>query len=184
MTEAAAVLDSVEWAPEAVEEPDFSAAIAVNARAVADELRAKAGMTVGALAVDMHDESATLLADLDVVLDSQAIGSKEMFSGHVRVRNIGAISWSLVESPVGVVNLGAHLLNEHETAVVAFDFLRHRIDVPPRASVAPGEELEFAIEFSPPVYGRYVLEFDLVCEMACWFARNGSATVRVPITVM
>jgi hypothetical protein len=37
---------------------------------------------------------------------------------------------------------------------------------------------------APPVHGRYVLEFDLVCEMVCWFARNGSATVRIPITII
>jgi len=184
MADAAGILESIECAPGTVEEPDFSAAIAANARAVADELRTSSGMTVGTLPVDMRDESATLLADLHVVLDRQAIGSKETFSGRVRVRNIGATTWSLVESPVGVVNLGAHLLDEYQTAMVAYDFFRHHIGAPPRASVAPGEELEFAIEFAPPVYGRYVLEFDLVCEMVCWFARNGSATVRVPITVM
>jgi hypothetical protein len=183
MADASAVLESIERAAGTDDEPDFSGAIAANARAVIDELRSRTGIAVGARPVDMHDESPTLLADPDVVLDRQVIGSKDTFSARVRVRNIGATTWSLVDSPVGVVNLGAHLLDEHQTAMVAFDFLRHRIAAPPRTSVAQGEEVEFGFEFAPPLYGRYVLEFDLVCEMVCWFARNGSATVRIPITV-
>ena len=185
--DAASLLRTVEFSPakDDTEDPDFTSAIPSNARAVGDQLRKRGGKAAEATqhVFGSQDDSVGLLAELDVVLDRRTVTSKERLSGRVRARNIGTAPWSLVEAPVGVVNLGAHLLAGGGEQVVDFDFLRKRIGEAPRTVVLPGEEISFPIEFEPPIYGRYVIEFDLVCEMVCWFARNGSGTVRVPITV-
>jgi hypothetical protein len=185
--EAASLLRSVQLAPRPgnSEVPNFSTAITANVRAVRDELRKRGGKAADSLhhLLGSADDSTMLLADLEVVLDCDTVKSRDRFSGRVRVRNVGTTTWNLLQTPVGTVNLGAHLLNKHGDHVIAFDFLRNRIGAAPQATLAPGEEVLFLIEFQPPIYGRYVVEFDLVSEMVCWFARNGSKTVRIPIVV-
>jgi hypothetical protein len=79
--------------------------------------------------------------------------------------------------------LGVHLLAAENNAMLEYDYLRRRIGPESLNALAPGEEVTFEITFPAPIYGRHILEFDLVAEMVCWFEQNGSKTVRIPITV-
>jgi hypothetical protein len=165
---------------------DFIESIVPNFRATYKHLVKTSGRSVelppaarGAIAADSGDG---LVADLSVVMARTKQGSHEPMRAHVSVRNISPVAWSLESAQVGQVNLGAHLLGvDHE--VIEFDFLRRALGAGDRSVIAPGEQVAFEIEIPLPPYGRHVLEFDLVAEMVCWFAQNGSKTVRIPVEV-
>jgi len=185
--EARALLNDVDLSPvpERLGIADFRSAIPSNARAVNDQLRRRSGKSVASIDASSSGdvEPGGFKADLRVELERTVVGSKEMLSGEVLIRNLGNNTWPLGGGTVGVVNLGAHLWDRDGGEMINHDFMRRRLGEPPRTSVTTGEEARFSITFQPPIYGRYVLEFDLVCEMVCWFEQNGSRTVRVPITV-
>jgi tRNA (mo5U34)-methyltransferase len=79
----------------------------------------------------------------------------------------------------GLVDAGAHLLNEEEE-VLEWDFARQRL---PR-DLRPGERATLGIALCAPVDpGRYLIEFDLVTEAVAWFENLGSPTLTVPLVV-
>jgi hypothetical protein len=175
------LLKSVRFSVPPASEPteDFNPMIGSNAKAVDDVLRAKLGR--GALGLE--NPGAGLKADLRVVLDRADVSDREKLKAKVHVRNIGQSGWTFGPASSGVVNLGAHLLDAIGEIVIEQDYLRRRIGPASLLSLAPGEEVAFDVELPAPTYGRYVLEFDLVSEMVCWFEQNGSKTVRIPIRV-
>jgi hypothetical protein len=56
--------------------------------------------------------------------------------------------------------------------------------LPVRSPVKPGESVSFVAKIQAPPRGEYVIDFDMVAEGVAWFSRNGSATVKIPITVV
>ncbi len=179
--EAFDLLKTVQLSVPAAAEPteDFSPLILSNARAVDDMLRAR----VGKSALANTDDDLDLRANLTVTLEQTEMTSKQSFRGTVHVKNIGGSPWAFVPAPTGSVNLGVHLLDATGETTVEHDYLRRRIGPASLLSLAPGDEIAFDIEVPAPAYGQYILEFDLVSEMICWFAQRGSRTVRIPIRV-
>ena len=162
---------------------DFSSLISSNFLTVNLALQKTSGRSIPPNDDGMYAQAGKYKADLRVELAKTEVGSKDNYKGTVWVKNIGQITWSLTPAPVGVVHLGTHLLHADTGEMVDFDFLHYRIGPPSLSALAPDEESVFAIEFPAPIYGRYTLEFDLVCEMICWFEQNGSKKVRIPISV-
>jgi hypothetical protein len=91
---------------------------------------------------------------------------------------VGTATWLPGSTPIGGVNLGAHL-RSHDGRPLNVDFGRVVLE----HSTVPGEArtVEFALDAPSP--GDYLLEFDLVSEGVAWFEMNGSATATVRITV-
>jgi len=50
-------------------------------------------------------------------------------------------------------------------------------------AIAPGEIVEFEVHVPSLPVGNYLLEFDMVSNDVCWFALNGSPTVKVAVSV-
>ena len=100
----------------------------------------------------------------------------------LEARNRGSVIWdSAAESEP--VFLGWHLLNE-KGGMVRFD--NPRVSLP--THVSPGDSVSVAVRISPAPdgipAGRFIIEFDLVCENVAWFADRGSATCRVPVEIV
>ena len=65
---------------------------------------------------------------------------------------------------------------------VNYDYFRHPL--PGNNGLLPGQSVDLGVEIpSPLAKGKYFLVFDLVSELVCWFAHNGSQTVKKEITV-
>ena len=100
----------------------------------------------------------------------------------LNVINRGALTWdSLAEREP--VFLGWHLHNERGV-MIRFDNTRAPFSLP----IPPGESERVVVHVSPALEGipagRYLIEFDLVCENVTWFADRGSATCRIPMEVL
>lgn len=162
---------------------DFGGTIASNVMAVDNHLRRKLRRT--ALPIYRGGEGAPqgFRADLHVTLDRTEVSSKETITGVARVTNTGSNRWNLSSAPVGIVNLGTHLRDATTMEIVNYNFSRHGIGSPTLTTLAPGEQTAFVFEIPAPVYGRYVLEFDLVSEQVCWFGDEDSTTVSFPINI-
>jgi hypothetical protein len=100
----------------------------------------------------------------------------------LEVKNIGSLTWDSAAKNEPVF-LSWHVLGE-KGGMIRFD--NPRISFP--RPIPPGDSISVAIQVSPASEGipagRYILEFDLVCENVAWFADRGSATRRVPIEVL
>ena len=98
------------------------------------------------------------------------------------VKNTGSLTWDSAADSKPVF-LSWHLLSERGGAI-RFDNPR----VPFPRSVAPGDSISINLRVSPALegmpIGRYIFEFDLVCENVAWFADRGSVTLRVPVEVL
>ncbi len=98
--------------------------------------------------------------------------------GRVSLRNDGSAPWRS-RGEAGV-QLSYHWLDDRGNAIVwdgprvAFERL-----------VAPGEEVELAVELrAPQPPGRYRLAFDLVEEFRFWFEEIGSSPLRLDVDVL
>ena len=98
------------------------------------------------------------------------------------VKNTGALTWDS-EAETEPVFLSWHILSE-KGSMIRFENPR----VPFPHPVRPGDSISAAMLISPASAGipagRYIFEFDLVCEGAAWFADRGSAPRRVPVEVL
>jgi SAM-dependent methyltransferase len=122
-----------------------------------------------------------LVGELGVQLDKCASGQAHL-RGRAHVKNTSPHIWLPASVRVGAVRLGCHLLDDEERSIEE-DFFRATLTPGLGWPLRPGDEvdLDLAVPIPPP--GRYVLEFDLVSEYVCWFAVNGSSTVKVSVEV-
>ncbi len=120
-----------------------------------------------------------LIADLDVRIAATEVSASEQVHAHARVRNTSGRVWLPADSRPGGVLIGCHLARSNGE-LVDHDFLRVPLKPSPAESTDAEEQLEISFTFTAPPPGSYVLDFDLVSEGVCWFAANGSRTVRVP----
>ena len=119
-----------------------------------------------------------LQGEIAITLERTALREGEPLRGQATVRNLGEAVWLPGQTPVGGVNLGAHL-RTHEGHPLDVNFGRVCLV----GSTGPGETQTIDFALAPPPPGEYLLEFDLVSEGVCWFERNGSATTTVAIAV-
>jgi hypothetical protein len=105
------------------------------------------------------------------------------FSARVTAENSGRAVWLPTSAGHGAVHVGCHLL---DTAgrILNPDYCRCQLTPGAGASILPGDNLTTDAQLPSPGKGRYIMEFDLVAEGVCWFARRGAKTVRVPIEVI
>jgi hypothetical protein len=117
---------------------------------------------------------------LEVRLRDPRVAEGESFALEATASNTGENIWLASGTRPGSVLLGCHLL-DLAGRQLARDYGR----CPFAADVVfPGESRGIQAPLPAPPRGRYVLEFDLVAERVCWFARNGCPTIRVPVEVV
>lgn len=126
---------------------------------------------------------AELRANLDVTLRQTHVRGTAPFEAKITVKNTGRAIWLPHSAPAGSVLIGCHLC-DRTGKPLDLNYSRHLLTPHAPEPTLPGEsrQLETTVPAPPP--GQYVLEFDLVSEGVCWFARNGSPTVRVPVEVL
>jgi len=124
-----------------------------------------------------------LIARLSVVPATTKIREGTFFIAQVTVTNISRCLWLPAEVPVGAVKLGCHLLDD-SARTLELDYFRQPLTPGKGRAINPGETITLRIRMPAPARGRYILEFDLVSEEVCWFAANGSRTVKLGIEVM
>jgi SAM-dependent methyltransferase len=131
----------------------------------------------GAAAKDSRERDG-LKGEIAVSIERAELHPGEQIRGQATVLNVGTATWLPGSTPIGGVNLGAHL-RSHDGRPLNVDFGRVVLE----HSTVPGEArtVEFALDAPSP--GDYLLEFDLVSEGVAWFEMNGSATATVRITV-
>jgi len=95
------------------------------------------------------------------------------------VENIGDTLWlSRPEADICRVSLGVRINRNNEMIEFAGRGLLAR-------DIAPGEECEITLAFTAPEEkGRYVLEFDMVNELSCWFKDVGSEPLTMELEVV
>jgi len=140
-------------------------------------------LTKGGTEVADSRQRAGLKAELQVDVRETRVRPGTPFSAVARVTNSGSAAWLPSTARIGAVNLGVHLYDP-SGQLLSLDHHRQPLTSSPGRLVHPGETLELAFEFPSPSTGRYMLEFDLVSEAICWFATNGSRTVRVSVEVL
>jgi SAM-dependent methyltransferase len=128
-------------------------------------------------------QRAGLLAQLRIDLVANTVKAGQDFLVHVRVTNCGSAIWLPSTAPKGPVNLGLHLYDA-AGQLLNRDYFRQALTPGAERPIQPGETVGFETRIPSPAPGRYVFEFDLVSEMVCWFALNGSETVRREIEVV
>ena len=98
----------------------------------------------------------------------------------VSIKNIGDAAWPANGTlGNGLVHLGAHWLDRNGKPVV-WEGGRTPLPAPlqPGASITLNAKVEY-----PKEPGDYILEFDMVHELAAWFSWKKSATARLIIKV-
>ena len=123
-----------------------------------------------------------LLAELAVNLQTPRVSAGAPFNISVTVKNIGAAVWLPTTARVGGVHLGAHLFDSAHR-LLDLDYFFHALTLGMERRVEPGEIVNFQAQVPAPPPGQYILEFDLVSGLVCWFEHNGSKTVRVRVEV-
>jgi len=128
-------------------------------------------------------QPSELLARLSVQFREHSVPEGLPFSAQVTAENAGRAVWLPTSAGTGAVHLGCHLLDA-SGKVMNHDHCRCLLTPGRGTSILPGDRLTMDAYVPAPSRGRYVMEFDLVAEGVCWFANNGSRTVRVPIEVL
>jgi SAM-dependent methyltransferase len=118
-------------------------------------------------------------ADIEMVEAPGAIEASTFVSLRLVITNRGTAAWRH-DIPAGRhLCIGNHWLRDDGATAIQDDARA----VLPR-TVEPGESVDVVLPVQAPGEpGRYILEIDLVQEHVCWFAEQGSATARAPITV-
>ncbi|MDX6611431.1 MAG: hypothetical protein QOD75_617 [Blastocatellia bacterium] len=98
------------------------------------------------------------------------------------VTNNSKSVWLPRSAGLGAVMLGCHV---YDAAGKIFHHSYHWEALTPGdgRAIAPGETVEFEVNVPALSKGNYSLEFDMVSNDVCWFALNGSPTVRVAVCV-
>jgi hypothetical protein len=128
-------------------------------------------------------QTSELVASLQVQFRENRVREGTPLSARVTAENAGSALWLPTSAGRGAVHLGCHLLDPAGT-VINPDHCRCLLTPGTGTSILPGDRLTMEAQVPSPRKGRYLLEFDLVAEGVCWFARNGSRTVRLPIEVL
>lgn len=121
-----------------------------------------------------------LQAEVQVRLDAMTALPGTPVRGVATIRNTSDAVWLPTTTRLGAVLLGGHLLAPDGSSIQHGFFRAQLTPGQPRA-IGPGEVVEVAFELPPLLPGHYLVEFDMVSESVCWFATNGSRTVRVPL---
>lgn len=113
---------------------------------------------------------------------SETVMANQLLVGEARLRNTGGLSWHPPAASAGrwpTLNLSYRVLDSGGSRVAE----GARCPVP--RIVDPDEEVLMVGTFlAPATPGTYLLEWDLVSELECWFADCGSRTVKTSLDVL
>lgn len=125
-----------------------------------------------------------LSAQLSIDIPEKSVKEGTPFFATATVTNTGNLVWLPTTAGVGGVNLGVHLLDQSGQQI-NYDYFRQPLSpFGENKSIQPKETLNFEMQMSPLIKGRYILEFDLVSEGVGWFAANGSKTLKFNVEVI
>jgi predicted O-methyltransferase YrrM len=127
-------------------------------------------------------QTAELAASLEVQLRENRVHAGIPFAARVTTQNTGRAVWLPTSAGKGAVHLGCHLL-DGSGKVIDADYCRCLLTPGTGTSILPGDRITTETRIPSPQRGRYLIEFDLVAEEVCWFARHGSQPVRLPVEV-
>lgn len=99
------------------------------------------------------------------------------------VTNNSSLIWLPRSAGLGAVLLGCHV---YDSSGKIFHHSYHWEILTPGDGrpIMPNETVEFEVKPPPLPKGSYILEFDMISNDVCWFALNGSPTVRVAANVV
>lgn len=124
-----------------------------------------------------------LMAELQVVSDTERISAGQTLRLRAVARNNGSTVWLPTTARIGAVHFGVHLFDQ-TGHLLDLDYFRQNLTPGEGREILPGETIEFDSEVPMPPPGEYILQCDLVSEAVCWFEHNGSPTVRFRIEVI
>jgi predicted O-methyltransferase YrrM len=127
-------------------------------------------------------QKSDLRASLQVRLPKTTVREGTSFLAQVTAENTGRAVWLPTSAGRGAVHLGCRLLDPAGNGIDP-DYCRRLLTPGTGTPILPGDSLTLEVQIPPPRKGGYILEFDLVAEHVCWFARQGTKTVRIPILV-
>src|SRR5712691_553402 len=124
-----------------------------------------------------------LKAIINVSPQTVTVKQGEQMTLQAVVKNNGSSIWLPRSAGLGAVLLGCHV---YESNGRIFHHSYHWEVLTPADGrpVMPNETVEFEVNLPPLPKGSYILEFDMVSNDVCWFALNGSPTVRVTVNVI
>lgn len=99
----------------------------------------------------------------------------------VQVTNASSQTWPSLGTADGTaqIKLGNHWLDAQGNRVVTGQSRATLIQ-----DLAPGETTTLTLIIAPPAQpGQYTLELDMVQELITWFQDQGSATLKIPVTL-
>ncbi|MEO8434567.1 MAG: methyltransferase domain-containing protein [Pyrinomonadaceae bacterium] len=112
-----------------------------------------------------------------------AVNEGEHITLQASVKNNSASIWLPRSAGLGAVLLGCHVY-DGEGKIFHHSYHWEALTPGDGRPIAPGATVEFEVKMPPLPKGSYQLEFDMVSNDVCWFALNGSPTVRVAVSVM
>ncbi|MEA2204773.1 MAG: hypothetical protein QOE77_1549 [Blastocatellia bacterium] len=123
-----------------------------------------------------------LQAKIKITPNSITAEAGQPITLHAAVKNNSKSVWLPRSAGLGAVMLGCHV---YDAAGKIFHHSYHWEALTPDdgRAIAPGETVEFAVHVPSLPAGDYLLEFDMVSNDVCWFALNGSPTVKVTARV-
>lgn len=126
---------------------------------------------------------AGLVARIEIRPSSITVDQGGTISLQATVENTSSSVWLPRSAGLGAVMLGCHV---YDNDGKPFKNSYHWEPLTPGdgSEVLPGEKIDFFVNLPPLPVGSYILEFDMVSNDVCWFALNGSPTVRITATVV
>ena len=126
---------------------------------------------------------AGLVAKIAIRPASLTIAVGDTIRLEATVQNTSGSVWLPVSAGLGAVMLGCHVYHQSGEA---FKKSYHWESLTPEdgKEIFPGETVEFQVNLPSLPAGSYILEFDMVSNEVCWFALNGSPTVRINVRVV
>lgn len=126
---------------------------------------------------------AGLKASIEIIPHTVTAQAGKEISLRAVVQNNSNSTWLPRSAGLGAVMLGCHV---YDSGGRIFHHSYHWEALTPGdgRAIAPAETVACDVNLPPLPPGDYVLEFDMVSNDVCWFALNGSPTVRVKASVL
>jgi hypothetical protein len=105
----------------------------------------------------------------------EKVNAGETYSIWLEITNVGDTIWLAIPNHMGgFVTVGAHLCREND-GIVAWSYGGGQL----ANDIRPGERQTVEVFLTAPKdKGIYYVEFDVVCQMICWFAEHGPKTLK------
>ena len=110
------------------------------------------------------------------------VGEQEVIQLNGVITNNSSSVWLPRSAGLGAVLLGCHVYHA-DGSVFRESYHWEPLTPGEGRVILPGQTVEIEVHLPGLARGDYTLEFDMVSNDVCWFARNGSPTVMVKLEV-